>query len=134
MHNLELDVHCWLFVKQNPEIVLGNKSWRINVNGANLDEQIAEGKCSNCLPFSVRVHVCVCMCACVSDLKDGDVPAETLQRPGHLATFQPLLRRQTLQLFMEFHGCGCKSRRADERAAFKLQKKSKINREAGGVT
>lgn len=41
---------------------------------------------------------------CVADLKDGDVPAETLQCSTDLATFQPLLRRQTLQLFMRLHG------------------------------
>lgn len=53
---------------------------------------------------------CLGFCGCVSvsgrkaDLKDGDVPAETLQRPTDLATFQPLLRRQTLQLLMKLHG------------------------------
>lgn len=41
---------------------------------------------------------------CVSDLKDGDVPAETLQRSTDFATFQPLLRGQTLQLLMKLHG------------------------------
>lgn len=42
---------------------------------------------------------------CVSDLQDGDVPAEALQGPGHLAAFQPLFRRQTLQLLVKRHGC-----------------------------
>lgn len=44
------------------------------------------------------------VCVCVADLKDGDVPAETLQRSSYLATFQPLLRRQSLQLLMKLHG------------------------------
>lgn len=39
-----------------------------------------------------------------ADLKDGDVPAETLQRSRYLATFQPLLRRQTLQPLVKLHG------------------------------
>lgn len=39
----------------------------------------------------------------VSDLKDGDVPAETLQRSTDLATFEPLLGCQALQLLMKLH-------------------------------
>lgn len=53
-------------------------------------------------PKAVWVFFLVCMC--VADLKDGDVPAETLQRSSYLATFQPLLRRQSLQLLMKLHG------------------------------
>lgn len=55
-----------------------------------------------CLGFGECV--CVCVCWGVTDLKDGDVPAETLQRSADLATFQPLLRCQTLQLLMKLHG------------------------------
>lgn len=43
--------------------------------------------------------------SCVrADLQDGDVPAEALQRSRYLATFQPLLRRQTRQPLVKLHG------------------------------
>lgn len=68
-----------------------------------IDKHLARGKACS-IGLTLRLFGVFLVCMCVADLKDGDVPAETLQRSSYLATFQPLLRRQSLQLLMKLHG------------------------------